>query len=204
MKTFVGAGRRRYAVGTPFLRRLMAGGKGGGTAYSRGPHAARLVDPSGVYREREATVYAQDSEHISMRRPVRLRWVKLADCAEPSGLAREEVRQLLAGHAPATCVDDAVLVASELVGNAVRHTAGGPDCLFVEVYRDTAVLRVHDAGMDADRVKACPVAASLDEPPEGGLGLRLVEELTVEWFVRPTAIGKVVVAILALDGGRTT
>ncbi|MGW7365597.1 ATP-binding protein [Streptomyces sp. NPDC054841] len=130
--------------------------------------------------------------------------MQLTDCAEPSNLAREQVRQLLAGHAPATCVDDAVLVVSELVGNAVRHTADGPDCLFVEVHRDVVVLWVHDAGADADRVKARPAAASLDEPPEGGLGLRLVEELTVEWFVRPTATGKAVVAILALDGGRTT
>ncbi|GGX70408.1 ATP-binding protein [Streptomyces fructofermentans] len=72
----------------------------------------------------------------------------------PSGLARRHVREFLEGRAAPERVDDAVLVTSELVGNALRHTADGPDCMCVEVYRDVAVLRVHDAGRDVSRVRA--------------------------------------------------
>ncbi|CAM5467791.1 non-specific serine/threonine protein kinase OS=Streptomyces aurantiogriseus OX=66870 GN=GCM10010251_22710 PE=3 SV=1 [Streptomyces aurantiogriseus] len=125
--------------------------------------------------------------------------MKLADCAEPSGLARRHVREALEGRASPERVDDAVLVASELVGNAVRHTAGGPDCMCVEIYQDVAVLRVHDAARDVSRVRARSAAASLGELTGSGLGLLLVEELASGWSVWPTAIGKEVVVVLPLD-----
>lgn len=144
---------------------------------------------------------AVDEERLSRRTPVRRHWVKLADCAEPSRLARRHVREALERHASPERVDDAVLVASELVGNALRHAAGGPDCMCVEVYRDAAVLRVHDAGRDVSKVQARSAAASLDELTDSGLGLLLVEELASGWSARPTAIGKEVVAVLALDAG---
>ncbi|MFF0091535.1 ATP-binding protein [Streptomyces canus] len=139
---------------------------------------------------------AVDEERLCRRTPVRRHWVKLADCTEPSGLARRHVREFLDGRAAPERVDDAVLIASELVGNALRHTAGGPDCLCVEVYRDVAVLRVHDAGRDVSRVRA---RSAEDELKGSGLGLLLVGELASAWSVRPTAIGKEVVVILALD-----
>ncbi|MER6121742.1 ATP-binding protein [Streptomyces sp. NPDC001795] len=109
--------------------------------------------------------------------------MKLADCAKPSGLARKHVREDLEGGASPERVDDAVLVASELVGNAVRHTAGGPDCMWVEVYQDVAVLQVHDAGRDVSRVRARSAEASLDELTDSGLGLLLVGELASRWSV---------------------
>ncbi|MGV9564460.1 ATP-binding protein [Streptomyces sp. NPDC003480] len=136
-----------------------------------------------------------------MRTPVRRHWVKLAGCAEPSGLARRHVREVLEGHASPERVDDAVLVVSELVGNALRHTAGGPDCMCVEVYQDAAVLWVHDAGRDVSRVRARSAGMSPDELTDSGLGLLLVEELASAWWVRPTAIGKEVVVVLALGAG---
>lgn len=142
-----------------------------------------------------------NEERLCRRTPVRRHWVKLADCTEPSGLARRHVREFLEGRAAPERVDDAVLVASELVGNALRHTAGGPDCMCVEVYRDVAVLRVHDAGRDVSRVRARSAEKSLDELTGSGLGLLLVGELASEWSVRPTAIGKEVVVVLALDAG---
>ncbi|MFF0014721.1 ATP-binding protein [Streptomyces sp. NPDC005374] len=144
---------------------------------------------------------AVDEERLCRRIPVRRHWVKLADCTEPSSLARRHVREFLEGRAVPERVDDAVLVASELVGNALRHTAGGPDCMCVEVYRDVAVLRVHDAGRDVSRVRARSAEESLDELTGSGLGLLLVGELASEWSVRPTAIGKEVVVVLALDAG---
>lgn len=142
-----------------------------------------------------------DEERLCRRTPVRRHWVKLAGCAEPSSLARDHVRETLEGRTTPERVDDAVLVASELVGNAVRHTVGGPDYICVEVHRDVAVLRVHDAGRDVSRVRARPAGASLDELTGSGLGLLLVGELASGWLVRPTAIGKEVVVVLSLDAG---
>lgn len=144
---------------------------------------------------------AVDEERLCRRTPVRRHWVKLADCAEPSGLARRHIREILKGRASPERVHDAVLVVSELVGNTLRHTVGGPDCMCVEVYRDVAVLRVHDGERDVSRVRARSAEASLDELTGSGLGLLLVGELAAGWSVRPTAIGKEVVAVLALDAG---
>jgi anti-sigma regulatory factor (Ser/Thr protein kinase) len=142
---------------------------------------------------------AVDEQRLCRRTPVRRHWVKLADCAEPSSLARRHVRQTLEGRASQERVDDAALVVSELVGNAVRHTAGGPDCMCVEVYRDVAVLRVHDAGRDVSRVRARSTEVSVDDPADSGLGLLLVGKLASGWSVRPTAIGKEVIAVFPLD-----
>ncbi|MEU8805121.1 ATP-binding protein [Streptomyces violaceoruber] len=144
---------------------------------------------------------AVDEERLCRRTPVRRHWVKLTDCTEPSGLARRHVREFLDGRAAPERIDDAVLIASELVGNALRHTAGGPDCICVEVYRNMAVLRVHDAGRDVSRVRARSVEESVEELTGSGLGLLLVEELASAWSVRPTAIGKEVVVVLGLDAG---
>ncbi|MEW2300046.1 ATP-binding protein [Streptomyces sp. NPDC006655] len=144
---------------------------------------------------------AVDEQPLCRRTPVRRRWVKLTECAEPAGLARRHVREALAGCARPERVEDAVLVASELVGNAVRHTAGGPDRMCVEVYRNVAVLRVLDWGREVSRVRARSAEMSLAELADSGLGLLLVEALTSGWLARPTAIGKEVVVVLALDAG---
>ncbi|WP_308315478.1 ATP-binding protein [Streptomyces sp. ISL-100] len=149
------------------------------------------------------TVYGSDTDcAVGRRELVRHQWVNLAEEAEPLACARAQVRQTLDGRASASVVDDAVLVASELVGNALRHTTAGPDCMNVEVYRDAAVLWVHDSGTDTERVK--PRAdTSNDELLECGRGLQLIDELTARWFVQPTAIGKMVVAVVELDNPGT-
>ncbi len=141
---------------------------------------------------------AVDEERLCRRTSVRRHLVKLADCTEPSSLARRHVREFLDGRAAPGQVDDAVLIASELVGNALRHTASGPDCMCLEDYQDMAVLRVHDAGRDVSRVRAHSAEESVDELTGSGLGLLLVGELASAWSVRPTAIGKEVVVVLAL------
>lgn len=71
----------------------------------------------------------------------------------------------------------------------------------VEVYRNAAVLRVHDAGRDVSRVRARSAVEALDELTGSGLGLLLVEEVAAGWTVRPTTIGKEVIVVLALDVG---
>lgn len=144
---------------------------------------------------------AVDEECLCRRTPIGRHWVKLAGRAEPSSLARTHVRETLKDRTSRERVDDAVLVASELVGNAVRHTADGPDCMVVEVHRDVAVLRVHDAGRDVSSVRAQSAQVSPDDPTDNGLGLLLVEELASGWSVRQTAIGKEVVVVLPLNVG---
>jgi anti-sigma regulatory factor (Ser/Thr protein kinase) len=99
---------------------------------------------------------------------------------------------VLAGVVPS--VDDAVLVASELVGNAVRHTTGGPDCLTITVDGDQIVVSVHDPEPDDGRVHLSETAA--DPLAESGRGLWLVQTLARRWYVETTAVGKAVVAVL--------
>lgn len=119
-------------------------------------------------------------------------WMALPGQREPLAAARDRVRTVLAGVAP--CVDDAVLVVSELVGNAVRHTTAGPDCLTIELDGDQVVVAVHDPEPDDGRVHLSETAA--DPLAESGRGLWLVQTLARRWYVETTAVGKAVVAVL--------
>ncbi|MET8208879.1 ATP-binding protein [Streptomyces sp. NPDC005373] len=123
---------------------------------------------------------------------MRTHWVGLSGLEEPLSVARERVRDFLANEV--SCVEDAVLVVSELVGNALRHTKGGPDCLVVEVRTDTVVVWVHDPEADSGQVKVSDAAYEVFA--ESGRGLWLVQMLAPRWYVESTAIGKAVVAVL--------
>ncbi|MFJ6062768.1 ATP-binding protein [Streptomyces tendae] len=120
-------------------------------------------------------------------------WVALAGRREALGSARDRVRALLAGVVP--CVDDAVLVVSELVGNAVRHTTAGPDCLTIDIEGNQVIVAVHDPEPDDGRVFPSEPAAA-DPLAECGRGLWLVQALAQRWYVETTAVGKAVVAVL--------
>ncbi|WP_052707547.1 ATP-binding protein [Streptomyces rubellomurinus] len=83
-------------------------------------------------------------------------------------------------------VADAVLLVSELVGNAVRHT-GAPRWLLL--IRAPGLLRI-EVGDASPR-------PPLPRPPqgaeqEGGLGLFLLNRLALCWGWRPSGPGKVV------------
>ncbi|MFE6590751.1 ATP-binding protein [Streptomyces sp. NPDC057781] len=91
-------------------------------------------------------------------------------------------------------MDDAVLVVSELVGNAVRHTTVGPDCLTIEIDGDQVVVAVHDPEPDDGCVQLPETAA--DPLAESGRGLWLVQTLARRWYVETTAVGRAVVAVL--------
>ena len=93
---------------------------------------------------------------------------------------------LRAGVHPAT-IDEVVLVASELVGNAVRHTPHDPRNVLEVSWTidDTGVvIAVHD-GSTALPKRRTP---SPDEP--AGRGLRIIEALSDRWGVIPQAAGK--------------
>lgn len=84
-------------------------------------------------------------------------------------------------------IDAVVLVASELVGNAVRHTTAADGVgLAVDWALDDRGITVQVC--DPSPVPPAPRNPSTTEP--GGRGLRIVEALADDWGVRPTSDGK--------------
>jgi anti-sigma regulatory factor (Ser/Thr protein kinase) len=103
----------------------------------------------------------------------------LPGIAESVREARLLVREALGDACPA--LDAAVLCTSELVTNAVLYTRsgrpGGVITVTVETGGDTATITVTDAGARGrPAIAARPVDAG-----EGGLGLRLVAQLSEAW-----------------------
>jgi signal transduction histidine kinase len=94
---------------------------------------------------------------------------------------------------------DAMLIASELVSNAIRHSRASPDQhLTVIVHRDADRLRisVRDPGTSGTN------AVLASEPDvKGGFGLRIVEQLASRWGTERRTDGYEVWAELELPAG---
>lgn len=104
--------------------------------------------------------------------------------ARSAAYARGLLLAALNGH-PADSVDDALLMISELVTNAVRHTR---TLLLVLVTIENHTLRVDVT----DDNPTLPVAPHPDLEAAGGRGLQIVDALATRWGVTPTATGKTV------------
>jgi anti-sigma regulatory factor (Ser/Thr protein kinase) len=98
--------------------------------------------------------------------------------------ARSFLRNALDGR-QATSTDDAILMMSELVSNAVRHAH---TLLHVMVSITQETLRV-EVGDDEP---ALPVAPNPKDDATSGRGLRIVGELADHWGIAPNAPGKTV------------
>ncbi|MFB8379041.1 ATP-binding protein [Streptomyces rubiginosohelvolus] len=110
--------------------------------------------------------------------------------------ARAEVSRLLAGVAGERCVNDALLVVSELISNADRHGGG---------------LREFAAGVEdghlwlevADHSEVLPESAAHDPLVPGGFGWSLVRRLSADARIRPWTAGdgpgKTIVVSLRLE-----
>lgn len=100
------------------------------------------------------------------------------DLASSSGapaLARGHVRDALEEcHAAPGLIDDAVLLVSELVSNAVQHGNGDVTLSMLDVPGGWH-LRVHDND------SAEPLVRGVDLSSEGGRGLVLVDALAQDW-----------------------
>jgi anti-sigma regulatory factor (Ser/Thr protein kinase) len=100
-----------------------------------------------------------------------------------------QVRRSLSGILPEWVDDEtrarALLLASELVTNAVRH---GGDSSRVTLSCDSDEVRV----AVADTNTALPRVLAPDPEHQGGLGMWLIEHLADEWGVDPGPDGKVV------------
>ncbi|MBT2405748.1 ATP-binding protein [Streptomyces sp. ISL-87] len=95
-------------------------------------------------------------------------------------LARAELRKALAGWGLSELEEDALLVVSELVTNAVRHAAGPRDREIETKYvrlPEWLRIEVHDAGA------GWPEATTPEAEGEGGRGLFLVAAVADRWAV---------------------
>jgi anti-sigma regulatory factor (Ser/Thr protein kinase) len=100
--------------------------------------------------------------------------------------ARAFLARLLDGWGvPEGVIDDASLLATELVSNAVKH-GSGLVTLRVEVERDVVHVGVHD---DAEEQ---PVVEESDPTSLGGRGLFIVDCVADDWGSDPDDPGKTV------------
>jgi len=89
-------------------------------------------------------------------------------------LVREAVDNALNGGA---IREDARLIASELVTNAVRYSGAGPEQLLefrIRLQPESLIISVHDPCVAGQK-------AHLRQDPAGGYGLRIVDRLATRW-----------------------
>lgn len=109
------------------------------------------------------------------------------DAASAAFVRRELASDLAQYDLPSGAIADVVLVASELVGNAVRHTAASATgTLDVSWDVDATGVRV----CVGDPSDASPVARLAGVEDVSGRGLRIVQAMSDEWGVEPAAQGK--------------
>jgi anti-sigma regulatory factor (Ser/Thr protein kinase) len=111
------------------------------------------------------------------------------EAASAAVVRRQLARDLASYDLPADAIDDAVLVASELVGNAVRHTKAAESAtLDISWDVDSSGVRVC-VGDPSDRQPEVREAGD-DEP--GGRGLKIVDAMSDQWGVERGDRGKTV------------
>lgn len=117
----------------------------------------------------------------------------MEDCTPASHVAvsprdaRQFVRRTLIADGHGGIVDDAELLVSEVVTNAVLHggVVGAP--ISIESTSDGVRIEVVDPGS-----MFVPTTKAGDLLTPGGLGLGIVESLASRWGITPTYEGKVV------------
>jgi len=121
--------------------------------------------------------------------------VRLAAGPAAAAEARGQVRAAIRAWDLPVDPDVAVLLASELVTNAVGHEAG--ETVMLAITRSFGQLRVdvHDTSPTLPVLTDAPVDA------EAGRGLMLVTILSASWGVYRTPAGKAVYFTLAFEPG---
>ena len=114
--------------------------------------------------------------------------------------ARCQVEAAIYAYRAPVDVSVAVLLASELVTNAIRHQAGEIAELVIDCTRGQLRVDVHDTS------RSMPVLMDAPADAESGRGLMLVATLSADWGSYRTPGGKAVYFTLAfqarLDDGR--
>lgn len=106
-----------------------------------------------------------------------------------AGRARRFVRAMLGADHP--CMEDAELCTSELVANAVAHTAsgrGGHLTVTVATEGDVVQISVDDEGADG-AVPHVEAAIGEETLAEGGRGVLIVATLAIAWGAETGASG---------------
>lgn len=138
-----------------------------------------------VYRDRASALAAAKKPAVPRRFDARLWGAPSAAAA-----ARDIVAQACAGWQLPHLIDDAQVVITELVSNAVRHAEG--DLRLLVLLRDRLLhLSVADTSEEQPHL-------ILPDPEtgEGGRGLLLIDAIAAAWGSSPTTDGKVVWATL--------
>lgn len=120
----------------------------------------------------------------------------LPSVPESVPIARFHIRAALSFHQLGEYADDAAIITSELVTNAIQHACGdGTGTVKV------TLLRVRNAEavtvVVADSSPEGPVTRTAPDGSERGRGLRIVDELSDCWGWSPEDDGKAVYAVLA-------
>jgi anti-sigma regulatory factor (Ser/Thr protein kinase) len=113
-------------------------------------------------------------------------------------VARRRVRAALGSHGLGEYADDAEIITSELVANAVQHACDN-DTTTIGVTlthaASTAALTVTVSDSSPDR----PIRRGTPPGSEQGRGLQIVAALSAHWGWRREGGGKAVFAILARE-----
>jgi anti-sigma regulatory factor (Ser/Thr protein kinase) len=107
--------------------------------------------------------------------------------------ARSQVRAAIRRWKVPVDPEEAILLTSELVTNALRHKAGGIVTLAITCSFDQLRVDVHDTS------RFLPVLEDASAEAETGRGLMLVDTLSAEWGSYRTPAGKVVYFTLAFQ-----
>jgi anti-sigma regulatory factor (Ser/Thr protein kinase) len=155
--------------------------------------------------KKSGTIQAKQGNQMETMAPTRptvhpLRRISLRVGPAAAAEARCQVEAAIyAYHAPVD-VSVAVLLASELVTNAIRHQAGETAELVIDCTHGRLRVDVHDTS------GAMPVLMDAPADAESGRGLMLVDTLSTDWGFYRTPAGKAVYFTLAFqahrDGGR--
>lgn len=117
-----------------------------------------------------------------------------------AAVVRRSIADDLASRAVAPDrINDVILVASELVSNAVTHGAGGMDeelDITWDIQPDVVLIKVVDPS------PALPRRRSTNETDTRGRGLSIVAALALDWGVRRTDAGKQVWARVPIVSSR--
>ena len=118
--------------------------------------------------------------------------VTFSDSLSAPSEARGHVRKHGCPEHGTLALDALVLIASELVTNAVRH--GRPPIVFrLSCLTSEIRLSVSDEGPELPRergTRGAPVSTGSGLPHEGGLGLVILARSSQEWGTTPLATGK--------------
>lgn len=134
-----------------------------------------------VRKNQEISTLVQALERAALDAPT-LSWSLPCELASASE-ARRLVASTLRDWSRPSAIDDACLVVSELVTNAVIHA--GTECtLTLRLGADDVLIEVGDTG------HGTPEPQLLRPSVPGGHGLRVVSALSTAWGIVPSDLGK--------------